>query len=261
MDLVSLILMCSLAQSSATNSMLYQIARTTDGDPTYIDDLTEGVVYTPPRLEEAGQMVGALVAAGHDVRVGLMQLPAREVMMSYDLAASELVDSCRNVALASDRLVQARSRFPSSPPKALSWYMTDDSESALGLSWALDVLAVESVVLQEKLGDVDDPLPSRKYSRPSSLIFVGEGDEGEDSSDARPTSSNSTPLIVEDARRTVAPEKWEPVKSSPRNSKAHPSSSSTKDSSSKPGKPQPPVTNERLKTSDQLDNNELEEGK
>jgi hypothetical protein len=258
MDLVTLILMCTLAQSSTTNSMLYQIAHTTDGDPTYIDDLTDGVVYTPARIDDASKMVGALVSSGHDIRVGIMQLPAREMLMSYELEPAELVDSCRNVALASDRLDQARTRFPSSPPKALSWYMTGEPESALGLSWALDVLSVESVDLQEKLGDVENPLPSRKYTRPDSLIFVGEEKNTEG---AASSSVTSRKFFLEKSRQTTTPEKWEPPSDAPKTSKARSAGSSSESSSAKSGAPQPPVTNERLKTSDELDTNELQEAK
>lgn len=252
MDLVTLILMCSLAQSTSTNSMLYQIAQTSDADPTYIDDLTDGVVYTPSRIADASQMVSALVSAGHDIRVGVMQLPAREVMQSYSMTSLELVDSCRNVAVASDRLTQARHRYPEKDPAALSWYLTGDPKSAVGLSWALDVLAVEPVELQSKLGDVENPLPSRKYSRSGSLIFVEDRSENDSTSSSVAADSQS---IVVGAEKKIVPKKWEPVTpttSSSNASKARPSSQQEQ--------PQPPVTDERLETSDELSTDAPQEG-
>lgn len=262
MDLVSLILMCSIAQSTHTNTLLYQIAQTTNANSTYIDDLTDAQVYTPDRVRDAQKIVAALVEAGHDIRAGMMQLPAREVMIQYNLLPKDLINSCRSVSVASDRLTQARARYPKDDRRALSWYLTGEPDSSLGIGWAFDVLDVPAVQLDAELGNVEKPTPSPKFSRPKGLIFSS------DSSGNHGQLKTSRPLtykvLVDTPRTKVVPKKWTPVASPSVKGKHLDTSDTThRSKSSKAGskpsevrgahKPQPPVTDERLQTSDDID--------
>src|SRR5690554_4223297 len=145
MDLVSLILMCSLATSSATNSLVYQVAQTNDADPAYIDDWSDASVYRPNDLDQAAKMIAALLRAGHELRVGVLQLPARQTIQAYGVTSKDLVDACTNIAIGSDRLEQAQARFPDDQTKALAWYLTDDPQNTAGKRWARLVLHVEII--------------------------------------------------------------------------------------------------------------------
>jgi hypothetical protein len=61
MNLVNLIVVCSLAHTPTNQTLLYQMAQTAEQSQTYIDDLTTRKVYDPPRLQEAASITRAHV--------------------------------------------------------------------------------------------------------------------------------------------------------------------------------------------------------
>lgn len=245
MDLVTLILMCSLGTTPSTNTLVYQIARTNDADPTYIDDWTDGVVYSPNTLEEGRAMISALVTAGHQIRVGVMQVPARQTIQSYSMSAEDLVDSCQNIAVGSDRIEQAIQKYPQSKQDALAWYISGEPKDPIGQSWAYAVLKVEAVDLEEKSGDIENPLPSRQYAQPKMRLFDSAKIKKDDDQEKKITQ---TLFPIEESKKKIPrPEKWN--RNNPKQSAVTQSKSKKqKSKNSGPKKAQEPVTDERLET-------------
>ncbi len=257
MDLVTLIASCSLAASATTNTTLYQITQTVDANALYIDDLTDAAVYQPSTLEEAAGITRALVEAGHDLRVGLTQIPARESLRSYSLDPKALLDPCTNIAIGSDRLSMARSRHGDNPPEVLSWYLTDSNQDPVGISWANDVLAQPSVDIQAAATRPDKAPPSPRFSAPNQRLFVRDDDSADESTPRPHPSASISPKTYgatsSSAVSPTEPTKWTPSSTTTNQSKASSPQSSTSTSRSSDKKAQPDVTNERLSTSEDLE--------
>ena len=282
MDLVTLIAACSLATSTTTQTTLYQISQTVEASPTYIDDLTTASVYDPATAAEAVGITEALVEAGHDIRVGLGQLPARQILQQYQISAKTLLDPCTNISLASDRMSVARGRYPDRPRRALSWYFTDDPADELGLAWAGRVLAATAVDVDAVAGRPDQAPPSPRFGEPSGRLFVAEAHESSAHRLDRSDASGLAPRgFTPGNHKQDRPRKWTPVSSSqneeetdaPNHSERNPATHSQlppatsrpsaakkkgrgRVDSSSPGRAQPNVTDERLPTTDELDGQE-----
>ncbi len=258
MDLVTLIAACSLAASANTNTTLYHITQTVDANAYYIDDLTDAAVYQPTTLDEAAGITRALVEAGHDVRVGLTQVPARESLRAYSITPQQLLDPCTNIALGSDRLSVARDRHGDKPLEVLSWYLTDSTTDGVGISWANDVLAQPSVDIQAAATRPDKAPPSPRFSSPDQRLFIQDADSNADSNPRPHPSATITPKTYgadsPKAKSSAEPSKWAPSSRNSGQSKA----SNSVPSSTRSGNhdAQPDVTAERLPTSDELDQSE-----
>lgn len=261
MDLVNLILMCSLATSPATNSLVYQVARVNNADPTFIDDWSDESVYRPHDPLQAAQMIAALLRVGHELRVGILQIPARQTLQSYGIASRDLVDACTNIAIGSDRLEQAREKFGRDQIKVLAWYLTDDPKSPVGRYWAHEVLRGETVDLDAAQKNIEQPIASREYARPSMRLFAPQTNaEGEMSA---PRFERIFPLAASDDFTSFeevpasddAPQKWQPVISETVSTVSREESAARRRQGSvaQNKKPQAPVTDERLPTSRELE--------
>jgi type IV secretion system protein VirB1 len=73
-------------------------------DPLALHDDTTGTSYHPPSVERAAAIASTLLAAGHSVGVGLMQLtpPAR-----FGLSVREALDPCRNLRAGAELLARS----------------------------------------------------------------------------------------------------------------------------------------------------------
>jgi hypothetical protein len=258
MDLVTLIAACSLAASANTNTTLYQITQTVDAQVYYIDDMTDAAVYQPTTLEEAAGITRALVEAGHDVRVGLTQVPARASLQTYNLTPTQLLDPCTNIAIGSDRLSLARGRHGDAPREVLSWYLTGSTRDPVGISWANDVLAKPAVDIQQAATRPGTAPASPRFSAPDNRLFVDDADDSGGKPRRHPSASitpntartgESTPSPAKD----LVPTKWEPPRQTQDSKAASSSSRSQASSESGTGKAQPDVTDERLPTSEDLE--------
>lgn len=262
MDLVNLILMCSLATSPATNSLVYQIAQVNNADPTFIDDWSDKSVYRPHDPLQAAQMIAALLRVGHELRVGILQIPARQTLQSYGIASRDLVDACTNIAIGSDRLEQAREKFGLDKIKVLAWYLTDDPASPIGRYWAHEVLRGESVDLDAAQKNIEQPIASREYARPSMQLFASQEGAGNGEMSA-PRFERIFPLAASDDFTSFeevpashgAPQKWQPVASETVPAVGHEESAARRrrGNAAQDKKPQAPVTDERLPTSRELE--------
>lgn len=263
MDLLSLILFCALSSSPQSTTLVHQIAQSVEGDPLHIDDLTDAAVYAPASAREAAGIVRALLEAGHDLRVGLAQIPARVAWQDYGLSPDQMLSACTNVAVGTDLLTRAHSRYPKAE-QALAYYLTSDPADDIGLGWAFSVLTHEQVDLAEHAFDVESPQPSRRYVIDTTQpIFVGRSPSPGQLPRARPVGH----LFVVDpgaSRRSGEPKKWAPVDpagvSSGTEEVARPTSSSSPQRSAARGgrpRPQPDVTDERLLTSEELSRKEV----
>ena len=274
MDLISLILFCAVSTNTVALTLSHQVATSVDGDPYYIDDLTDAKVYTPVRRAEAVGILTALLEAGHDVRVGLTQLPARRAIQEYGHSPAELIDACPNVAIGTDLLEQSLEETNQNPRRALATYLTNEHDNPMGLFWADSVLAEPAVELESVSSNVENPQPSRRYSvdKRESLFLERSNTSPEvksstgDTSDANPVRE----LFVKPPNsHSDAPKKWKPVEpqrveaqyvADPNvNSLQYSSPNDTKHTSKKKGgtnsttsPAQKTVTNERLLTTDEL---------
>ena len=59
MDLLSLVMMCSVSGAPAVQDIAYQLAASVDADPWHIEDQTSGLIYDPSSLAEATAMASA----------------------------------------------------------------------------------------------------------------------------------------------------------------------------------------------------------
>jgi len=271
MDLVTLILLCSLVPNRNVQLTLYQIAQTTEQQTTYIDDLTDAQVYTPARRKRASKMTDALLEAGHELRVGLGYVDASQAIRTYGISSGRLVRSCPNIAVASDMLSISMSKFDD-PERALAHYFSGDPEDEVGLRWAQRVLSVEPVDLEKASRRPTQAPPSPKFGVDSRLFISDDATvNGATHPRARRSlapkgvDSSSSPRGDDTSKPPYPPlEKWgppkvdeeEPRESDSSNASAASGSSSAKSSSSSPersspGGAYPDVTDERLSVPDE----------
>lgn len=163
MDLFSLILVCAVSSDPRAAVHTYQIAQAVDVEVTYIDDLTTASGYSPADLEVASGLVSTLMKEGHDIRVGLGQIPARVAYDEFGLTPEQMLDPCTNIAVATELLEQAFS-IHSSPKNALAFYLKSDSRDPQGLRWADYILSKELVDLDAEAFNAETPKPSRRFS-------------------------------------------------------------------------------------------------
>lgn len=267
MDLVSLILFCAISSNSVALTLSHQVAASIDGDPYYIDDLTDAKIYTPVRRGEALGILTALLEAGHDVRVGLTQLPARRAIQEYGHSPGDLIDACPNVAIGTDMLEQSLATTNQNPRLALATYLTGERDNAMGLFWADSVLAKPAIELESVAANVENPQPSRRYSvNRRDSIFLESSDT---STSVKSSTGDASPVrdlfVNQPDSLGEKPSKWKPVvppssEHDPKANSFHDSSTSNprhtskrkSGASSTTSPAQEPVTDERLLTTDEL---------
>lgn len=172
MDIFNLILLCSVVSSAPHQTLLYQIAQTADQSSTYVDDLTAAKVYDPPRRREATQITRALIESGHELRVGLTQVPAHQARRRYHATSRRLVQACSNISYGSQHLRRARRRYPDDNVNALAFYFTGSADDPLGRAWAHHVLENRDVDVEHAATHPAAAPPSPQYSVPQNRLFV-----------------------------------------------------------------------------------------
>lgn len=172
MDIFNLILLCSVVSSSPHQTLLYQITQTAEQSPRYVDDLTAADVYDPSQRREAAQITRALMQAGHDLRVGLTQVPAHLARRRYQATPRTLVRACTNISYGSQRLHRARARHPDDKVHTLAFYYAGSADDPLGQAWAHHVLEARSVNVEHAARHPAEAPPSPQYPRPDSQLFV-----------------------------------------------------------------------------------------
>lgn len=162
MDLFSLILVCAVSNDPQVAAHTYQIAQAVDVEVTYVDDLTNASGYSPSSVEVAAGLVSTLLKEGHDIRVGLGQIPARIAWDEFGLSAEQMLDPCTNIAVTTELLERAFSAHRS-PKKALAFYLKSDAKDPQGLRWADYILSKEMVDLDIEAFNTETPKPSRRF--------------------------------------------------------------------------------------------------
>ena len=242
MDLLSLLAACAISTHPGVEPALYQIAHLHQGNPLTIEVIDQGIVYNPDTREQAIGVATALIEAGSNVRVGLAQLPAHEAITVYGLSIEDLFTPCRNLAIGSDFLEQAFSRH-SPAPNALAYYLKGSPDSPLGLGWAHDVLS------QPTINDSSSRI-ARLYPAPDTRLFV----TNEESTYRRPEPSAEHRLLVtpEGHGQAESPLLPESISLSPQKLRRNPRVRSGRSSPTDRPSSFPPVTDERLPTSSEL---------
>lgn len=235
MDLLTLILMCSVSGAPAIQEMAYQLAASIEAHPWHIEDLTDHVIYDPSSFEEAVQMADALLEAGHTLRVGIGLVDVRQAR-SMGFTTAELFRPCRSIGIATDGLEAVfKSTERRAKHAALVSYFKTTSSSSESSAWALTVVAIEVPTL-EALHSPETSVPHFRVHAPEARHSL--------------TWSTST------SPSAVSPPSDESSASS-RDASASPTSASPRSRPRRPPtkrrfSPQADVTTERLPTSDEL---------